>query len=134
MPKRIAKPDRLAALVRRVIKKKGLNPLQVAKRAARAGHKITDEYVRMILTGEANNLTIEKLEALASGIDEPLESVLFAAAGITPDTAESFKESTLYRLYLKSVDTSVSLHDRVLITELAEMLVEHLGSKAAKKK
>lgn len=118
--------EQLAEFVRLVLDAKDLNASRVAARAKKAGFNITRAYVRMILNQEANNLTIDKLEALAVGLDEPLESVLLAAAGLKPQTRESFKDSVLYKLYVKSEDPKTPEAERNLIAQLAEMVADHL--------
>jgi transcriptional regulator with XRE-family HTH domain len=119
----------LATFVRRTIKDKGLSPPQIAKRAGRTGYKITDEYVRMILNGAAKNLTIDKLQALAVGLDEPFESVLFAAAGIPENASEAFRRSVFYILFTKAEEAEPE--DRKTIYELVELLNERLARKTA---
>jgi len=121
--------EQLAELVRSVLDRKDLNPSRVAARAKKAGFHITRAYVRMILNQEATNLTMDKLEALAIGLDEPFEAVLFAAAGVRPQTKESFKESVLYKLYVKSEDPRTPPEERALIAQLAEMVADHLRRK-----
>jgi hypothetical protein len=72
----------LGAYVQRIINEKGLSPALVAMRAERASYKISDETIRQVVNGSATNLTVGKLQALALGLGESLEALLFSAAGI----------------------------------------------------
>lgn len=130
MPRRTPRnAARLATFVDHAMKAKGLTSKTVETRAKRYGHKITDETVRNVLNGSAKNLTIDRLEALAVGLDEPFQDLLFAAADITPQGKESFRDSVLFKLYLKSEDENTPDDERTLIKVVTEMLSERLRSK-----
>ena len=121
--------EQLAAYVRRVMKDKELGNADVERKSKRFGHKITSSYVGMILNGTAKNLTIDKLQALAAGLEVPFESVLFAAAGIPDNAPEAFRQSVFYILYLKA--EKAAPEERTTILELVELLNERLARRDA---
>jgi transcriptional regulator with XRE-family HTH domain len=51
---------------------KGAKQLAVAEAAGRAGKGITQSYISAILNGRDCNPSLEKLEAIASGLDVPI--------------------------------------------------------------
>ena len=53
--------------------------------ASRAGYKISGETVRSVFKAQQKNLMIDRLKALAAGLGEPFETVLFCAAGVPPN-------------------------------------------------
>jgi len=72
----------LAEYVDAIMKEKGLKPYQVEKNCDGA---ITDGYVNNILKGKASNLTVEKLKALAIGLDTDEEALFRVARGLPPE-------------------------------------------------
>ena len=74
--------ETLAEYVNRVMKEKNLKALDVEARATELGHKITDTYVTNIMRGINKNLSIEKLIALADGLDVDKVELFKVAAGI----------------------------------------------------
>lgn len=74
--------ESLADYVRGVIARKGLGLREVAERSGRNGDiGITHSYISKIISGAARNPSVDKLRALARGLDEP-EADVFAAAGV----------------------------------------------------
>jgi len=69
----------LAEYVDAIMKEKGLKPYQVEKNCDGA---ITDGYINNILKGKASNLTVEKLKALAVGLDTDEEALFRVARGL----------------------------------------------------
>ena len=67
--------ENLSQLVRRVVTKKNLKLRDVQDKS---GGKIDESYVSRIMTGNASNITLDKLVALAKGIGEDAHT-LFAA-------------------------------------------------------
>ena len=51
---------------------KGAKQLAVAEAAGRAGRGITQSYISAILRGRDSNPSLEKLEAIASGLNVPI--------------------------------------------------------------
>jgi transcriptional regulator with XRE-family HTH domain len=80
------KADRgdLSRYVRRVIKQKGLTQRDVELRSK---GKITDGYVADILRGAAKNPSVEKIKALARGLDVNLYELFDVACGPSEQTA-----------------------------------------------
>ena len=67
--------ENLSQLVRRVVTQKKLKLRQIQERS---GGQITESYVSRIMTGNVTNITLDKLVALAKGIEED-EHTLFTA-------------------------------------------------------
>ncbi len=78
----MAKPETLAEYVTRIINEKGLKHQEVRKLS---GGKITDGYVRAIMTGTADNLSVAKLKALARGLGVPEDEIFKVARGLPLD-------------------------------------------------
>ena len=114
MPK--ADKETLAQYVTRVIKEKKLTHQEVRKLAR---GKITDGYVRGIMTGKARNLSVDKLKALASGLGVSEDEIFRVARGLPPDSDNRSQEhESNYRLIVNLM--SASLKNK----PLAELLVE----------
>jgi len=74
--------ETLAEYVNRVMNEKNIKALDVEARATELGHKITDTYVTNIMRGTNKNLSVEKLIALADGMDVDKVELFKVAAGI----------------------------------------------------
>lgn len=130
MTKRTRKEaNRLTEFVTRIIAEKDLDSRQVAIKSKKGGSKITADYVEMILSGKATNLTLEKLEALSRGLGEPFENVLSAAVDVSfeglnspEEIREVFIKAALNKLYEKSRDKRTSEEARSMIAGLIEAL------------
>jgi transcriptional regulator with XRE-family HTH domain len=117
------KKETLAEYVARIIREKGLKHNEVKKLS---GGKITDGYVRGIMTGKADNLSVAKLKALARGIGVPEDDIFKVARGLHLDGDDKHQEqqprySTIVNLM------SGSLKNRVLaelLTEVARLPLE----------
>jgi transcriptional regulator with XRE-family HTH domain len=57
--------EKLRAYVIRVMQEKGLSEWQIQKRA---NGKVSDSYVKSIISGKAKSISVEKLNALAVGL------------------------------------------------------------------
>ncbi|HKP86376.1 MAG TPA: XRE family transcriptional regulator [Blastocatellia bacterium] len=84
---RMIKED-LAHLIRRVVKEKNLKLRDIAHRS---GGQIAQSYVSRLMTGNVKNLTVEKLVALARGLDIDPHAVLAAAHGHQSQLADGSK-------------------------------------------
>jgi transcriptional regulator with XRE-family HTH domain len=82
MPRAI-KED-LAHLIRRVVKEKKLKLRDVEYKS---GGQIAQSYVSRLMTGNVKNLTVEKLIALARGLEIDPHEVFTAAHGHPPQSA-----------------------------------------------
>lgn len=83
------KLETLAEYVTRIINEKGLKHQEVRKLS---GGKITDGYVRAIMTGTADNLSVAKLKALARGLGVPEDDVFRVARGLPLDADRKAQE------------------------------------------
>ena len=92
--------ETLSKYVDRVMKEKNLKALDVEARATEAGHKITDTYVTNIVRGTNKNLSVEKLLALADGLDVDKVELFKVAAGIK-DQRDSWTVQSLIRAVQK---------------------------------
>jgi transcriptional regulator with XRE-family HTH domain len=90
--------ENLSDYVRRVIKEKGLTLRDVEERS---GRQITNSYISKIISTTVKNPTIEKLKALARGLDEPEEKVIRVVLGsssVEPQVFERAEEEGLQNL------------------------------------
>jgi transcriptional regulator with XRE-family HTH domain len=92
--------ETLSQYVDRVMKEKNLKALDVEARAAECGTKITDTYVSNIVDGINTNLSVEKLLALANGLDVDKVELFKVAAGIE-ETEETWTTQSLIRVIQK---------------------------------
>lgn len=83
--------QQLGEYVKWVMKLKGLTQKDVQRLS---GAKITDGYVASITTGRADNLSVEKLMALADGLGVDLDDLFHVASG-RPDKLEQGKKARL---------------------------------------
>lgn len=114
MPK--ADKETLAQYVTRIVKEKELTHQEV-RRMARG--KITDGYVRGIMTGKARNLSVDKLKALALGLGVSEDEIFRIARGLPADSdGKSQEHESNYRLIVNLM--SASLKNKTL----AELLLE----------
>ncbi len=69
---------------------KGAKQLAVAEAAGRTGRGITQSYISAILRGRDSNPSLEKLEAIASGLNVPIAELFKVSeqAAVQPDPEE----------------------------------------------
>ena len=114
----MAKTDKetLAQYVTRTIKEKELTHQEVRKLAR---GKITDGYVRGIMTGKATNVSVDKLKALACGLGVSEDEIFRVARGLPSGNDSTAQEhESNYRLIVNLM--SASLKNKAL----AELLIE----------
>lgn len=80
-----SKVETLGEYLKRIMSEKRLTMIDVQERSDR---RITDAYIANIMKGIANNLSVDKLKALAVGLGEPEETVFKVARGVPLDDAE----------------------------------------------
>jgi transcriptional regulator with XRE-family HTH domain len=73
--------ESLSEFIRRVITEENLSQRQMVERAERRGFRITQSYISQIISGTATNVTVEKLQALAAGLNRPEEELFDVARG-----------------------------------------------------
>src|SRR5215216_6961884 len=121
--------ETLGQYVTRIMKAKGLKQDEVRRLS---GNRITDGYVRDIMTGRANNPSVEKLKALARGLSVSEDDLFRVARGLPLDRegnesarqsnydvivnlmCASLKSRTLTELLYEAARLSPSLHEDVL--------------------
>lgn len=64
-----------------VIQKEEISYQDIVRRARRKGFKITHGYISKLISGAAQNISVEKVRALAAGLNRPDVEVFAAAAG-----------------------------------------------------
>ncbi len=70
---RTKRKERLSEYVKRVMTDKNLTQYDIEHRS---GDRISQSYVSQIINGREPNLGIDKLAALANGLDVPIEEIL----------------------------------------------------------
>jgi transcriptional regulator with XRE-family HTH domain len=96
-----ASKEGIANLIRRVQVEKGIGLRDIEEQSGRKGNKITHGYLSKILSGHSSNPSRKKLEAIALGLDVPLEVVHDAARGIGYEDTEEFSRSRFADMALK---------------------------------
>lgn len=71
----------LADYVRHVMSESRLSYRDIEETAATKGHHISNGYVSKIVSGAAQNISVDKLRALAAGLNRPEEEVFAVARG-----------------------------------------------------
>ena len=87
MPKSVK--ENLSQFVKRVIRERNLTLRQVEQKS---GGKIARSYVSRIMTGDVKNITLEKLVALAGGIDVDPHSLFTAYYGRPQSSTDESQE------------------------------------------
>jgi transcriptional regulator with XRE-family HTH domain len=114
--------ESLSDFVRRVMHENGLTYRQVE---ARSKGRITGGYVNDIVQKKTTNPSIEKLQALARGLDRPEDEVISVARGNKKQSEDKdFQESLYYMLYEKS--KTASPEKRKLINSVLKMINREL--------
>lgn len=76
------KVETLSQYVRRILAEKQLTHKSVEERSEKG---ITDAYIGSIVKGKARNLSVDRLKALAVGLDEPEDDIFNVARGLPLD-------------------------------------------------
>ena len=109
--------ETLGQYVARVVKERGLKHHEVREMS---GGKITDGYVRGIMTGKAKNPSVDKLKALARGLGVSEDEIFRVARGVTTEGEAKTRDSQLnYQLIVNLM--SNSLKNRTLAELLSEV-------------
>ena len=77
--------ENLSSYVQRIMREKGLKRSDVARNS---GDKIAGSYVGRIIAGTVKNLSVEKIEALARGLDVDAHEIFTASIGRPPRSAK----------------------------------------------
>ena len=109
--------ETLGQYVARVVKERGLKHHEVREMS---GGKITDGYVRGIMTGKAKNPSVEKLKALARGLGVSEDEIFRVARGVTSEGEAKTKDyQPNYQVIVNLI--SASLKNRTLAELLSEV-------------
>jgi transcriptional regulator with XRE-family HTH domain len=112
--------ENLSHLVSRLIREKKLSLREVEERVAKAGGKIEKSYISRIMSGNVKNITLEKLVALARGLDED-PNTLFKAYCNQPVSSGSKLQEVLE---LRAVDFAALMHKVASNPTLVEIMEE----------
>lgn len=108
--------ETLGQYVARIIQEKGLKHHEVKELS---GGRITDGYVRGIMTGKASNLSVDKLKALALGLCVSEDELFMVARGLPLEREDKSQTESNYRMIFKLM--SASLKNRTLTELLSEV-------------
>lgn len=123
------KDESLSAFIRRIISEENLSQRQMVERAVRRGFRITQSYISQIMSGTATNVTIEKLQALAAGLNRPEEELFdIARGGKTEDRV--LLDATISSLLVKF--RQLSDQDRSEMTILLKALDREIEDRLQK--
>jgi transcriptional regulator with XRE-family HTH domain len=123
------KIESLSEYIRRVINEENLSQRQIVERAERNGFRITQSYISQIMSGTATNVTIEKLQALAAGLNRPEEELFDIARGGKTDR-RVLHDATVSSLLLKF--QQLSDQDRQEMTILLKALDREIEDRLQK--
>lgn len=108
--------ETLAQYVTRIVKEKDLTHQEV-RRLARG--KITDGYVRGIMTGKARNPSVDKLKALGLGLGVSEDEIFRVARGLSTETGSKAQDQeSRYRAIVNLMQASLKN------STIAELLLE----------
>lgn len=117
MPK--SRIETLDNYVTRIMTEKGMTPEDVSKVA---GNEITDGYIRSIAKKRAMNLSVEKAQALARGLDVSENELFRVARGLPIEEDAREAETKKDRLILTVVSESLKNETlRDLLCEVAKL-------------
>jgi transcriptional regulator with XRE-family HTH domain len=114
------KLESLADFVKRIRREKDLSTTDVELRSRRGGAKgISNGYISQIENNYIQNVSPEKLKALAIGLGEPEETIFAVARGTNPDE-KKFADARFENMALKFSGLPATKKER------AEALIEML--------
>jgi transcriptional regulator with XRE-family HTH domain len=116
-------PESLSQFVKRVIEEKALTLHDVE---LLSGKRITDTYVGNIISGEASNPSIDKIQALARGLGVEVVDLFKAAVGKSDEQESGEKqggEDATQALMVVRMMESIVLNEalREIVTQLMKM-------------
>lgn len=114
----------------KVIQDDGVSYQDVVRRAERKGFKITHSYISKIISGAAQNISVEKLRALAAGLNRPEEEVFAVARG--GRTEEKIKDALASAMFFKYAQ--LSEEDKEKLATLLRALDREIEDMLQKKK
>jgi transcriptional regulator with XRE-family HTH domain len=129
-PAEKAKSDEsLSEFIRRIMLEENLSQRQLVNRAKRRGLQITQSYISQILSGTTTNVTIEKLLALAAGLNRTEQELFDVARGGKSEDRVLF-DATISALLVKF--QQLSNVDLVEMTALLKVLDREIENRLRK--
>lgn len=89
----------LSEYILKVLQDDEISYQDIVRRAERKGYKITHSYISKIISGAAQNISVDKLRALAAGLNRPEEEVFAVARG--GRTEEKIKDALASAMFYK---------------------------------
>ena len=89
--------EKLREYIRLIMKQKGLSVPEIAKRS---NNKIKPAYIFDILSGKTKYISVEKLNALAKGLDVDGVELYKAASGYTPSPDPAAELTAIFNIVL----------------------------------
>ena len=89
--------NKLRDYVRSIMKQKGLSVPEISKRS---GNKIKTSYIFDILSGKTKYISVDKLNALAKGLDTDGVELYKAASGYTPLPDPAAELTAIFKIVL----------------------------------
>lgn len=120
----------LADYVRRVMSETRLSYRDVEEAAARKNQHISNGYVSKIVSGAAQNISIDKLRALAAGLNRPEEEVFAVARG--GRTEDKIKDALASAMFFKYAQ--LGEEDKEALATLLRALDREIEERLQKKK
>lgn len=124
------KSESLSDYVLRVIAESGLTQTEVEKRAKQKGFSIAQNYISKIISGAAQNISVDKLRALAAGLNRPEEEVFAVARG--GRTEDKIKDALASAMFFKYAQLEES--DKEKLATLLRALDREIEDMLQKKK
>lgn len=89
--------EKLREYLRAVMKQKGISVPEIQKRS---GGTIKSSYIFDILSGKTKYISVDKLNALAKGLDVDSVELFKAASGYTPSPDPASELTAIFRIVL----------------------------------
>ena len=106
--------ETLSQLVDRTIKQKRLKLKEVERRS---GGKITSSHISKILSGDASNLTTEKIIALATGLGLSPMEIFTTICGVSPNYDAGIVDARIVLDIMQKLVTNPSLMETLRLTD-----------------
>ncbi len=96
----------LSDFILRVVSEDDVTYQDIVRRAEKKGFTITHSYISKLVSGVASNISVEKLRALAAGLNRPEEDVFaIARGGRTEEKIKNGAASMMFFKYSQLSDT-----------------------------
>lgn len=120
----------LSDYILKVLQDDEISYQDVVRRAERKGYKITHSYISKIISGAAQNISVDKLRALAAGLNRPEEEVFAVArGGRTEDKIQDALASAMFFKYAQLPE-----EDKEALATLLRALDREIEERLQKKK